>query len=159
MSDTDNFFKYLLVVLLVIIMCLYFKQQSGFKNNKNTSSSNNTSSNNDNINNNISSNKLNEQSQNSNNNDLLNEKTSSKNHQLCSDKRKSDFVEFTNGKYCLGPVQNFHQSFNACNMKDLGWRKWWFKNMNKHNLCKQTNFQPIIKNFLKNQENTKNIYF
>ena len=44
-------------------------------------------------------------------------------------------------------------------MKDLGWRKWWFKNMRKNNFHKPNNFQPIMKNFLKNQENTKNIYF
>ncbi len=148
MSQQDNFLKYALVFLLIVIMCLYYKQQSGFKNKLN--------------------NKTNNKQNNKTNNKYNTLKTKhiktdteliSNNEQLCSNKRKCDLVEFTNGKHCLGPVRNFHQSFNKCNIKDLGWRKWWNKNMNKHNLCEPNNFQPIMKNFLKNQENTKNIYF
>jgi hypothetical protein len=150
MSNKDNFLKKLLIVLLVVITCLYFKQQSGFKN-ENTNEVNNINKIINNENNNIQNPEL----KNKNNNKNI----ISSNKQLCSNKRKCDLVEFTNGKHCLGPVRNFHQSFNHCSMRDLGWRKWWKKNVNKNNLCNTNNFQPIMKNFLKNQENTRNIYF
>jgi hypothetical protein len=148
MSQQDNFLKYLLIVLLVVMMCLYFKQQSGFKNKTNNKSNNKTNT------------SVNIKTKTNQKETSQKEKNGiSSNQQMCSNKRKCDLVEFTNGKHCLGPVRNFHQSFNLCNMKNLGWRKWWKKNMNKHNLCEPNNFQPIMKNFLKNQENTKNIYF
>jgi len=123
------------------MVCLYLKQQSGFKNNnKPVNDKRNT----------------NPKEVEEKDHQTTNPKET---NQMCSKKRKGDFVEFTNGKYCLGPVQNFHQSFNPVNMKNLGWRKWWEKHMNKNNLCEPNNFQPIMKNFLKNQENTNNIYF
>ena len=157
MSNNDDFLKYLLIILLFAMMCLYFKQQSGFKN-KNTNNVNNAH------NNDVHNNDAHKETNGANNNTRklelkTNNNITSSNQQLCSNKRKCDLVEFTNGKHCLGPVRNFHQSFNQCNMRDLGWRKWWKKNVNKNNLCKTNNFQPIMKNFLKNQENTRNIYF
>jgi hypothetical protein len=142
MSYNDNVLNYILVLFLVIMVCLYLKQQSGFKNNnKPINDKRNTNP---------------KEVEEKDHNHTTNRKET---NQMCSEKRKEDFVEFTNGKYCLGPVQNFHQSFNPVNMKNLGWRKWWEKHMNKNNLCEPNNFQPIMKNFLKNQENTNNIYF
>ena len=72
---------------------------------------------------------------------------------------KNNLVEFTNGKTYLGPERNFHQSFNNQHITTAGWRKWWCNNQ-RYNLItrKHDQFQPKIRNFLNNQENTKNIY-
>ena len=74
-------------------------------------------------------------------------------------KNKNDLVEFTNGKKYLGPERCFHQSFNSSTEKQLGWRQWWNKNQNHHSILNfNQDHQPKLKNFFKNQENTKNIY-
>jgi hypothetical protein len=79
--------------------------------------------------------------------------------QLCSTKRCSDLVEFTNGKVCLGPSRDFHQQFNNNNDgKYLGWRNWWNKNVRKEEIVTTHNQHPLMASFFKNQENTKNIY-
>jgi len=74
-------------------------------------------------------------------------------------RNKNDLVEFTNGKTYLGPEHNFHQSFNNQHKTIFGWRKWWLNNQtNVSEKDNKNQFPPNIRNFLNNQENTKNIY-
>jgi hypothetical protein len=77
-----------------------------------------------------------------------------------TDINKNNLVEFTNGKTYLGPEHNFHQSFNNQHNKELGWRKWWFNNQNNNTKLenKEEQYQPKMRNYFNNQENTKNIY-
>ena len=77
-----------------------------------------------------------------------------------TDINKNKLVEFTNGKTYLGPEHNFHQSFNNQHNKELGWRKWWFNNQNNNTKLenKEEQYQPKMRNYFNNQENTKNIY-
>lgn len=63
----------------------------------------------------------------------------------------------------IGPVHNFHQSFNYFNSNRLGWRKVYDSNNNKDitnfDVLEHTNFKDIpTDNYLYNLENTKNIY-
>ena len=75
-----------------------------------------------------------------------------------SDKRKNDLVEFTYCQTYRGPAINFHQCFNPSNMKDLGWRQWWLKNKSKNLVKEPKQFQSIMRHYMNNQENTKNLY-
>lgn len=69
----------------------------------------------------------------------------------------------------VGPVINFHQSFNKYNklkgyggptgIPELGWRNYYLANFNKNEVKKEDPFDGIsTRNYLNNMENVKNIY-
>lgn len=63
----------------------------------------------------------------------------------------------------LGPVKDFHQSFNDKlnnpKVRELGWRKYYLRNHNKNLVKKDTQFQGITtENYLHNLENNRNVY-
>jgi len=138
--------NYILLISLVFLISLYIKQRTqSFKGNNIQNS--------ESVSVPISS----SASKNNKNNNIKNNKNNKK--QLCSTKRCSDLVEFTNGKVCLGPSRDFHQQFNNNNdVKYLGWRNWWNKNVRKEEIVTTHNQHPLMASFFKNQENTKNIY-
>jgi hypothetical protein len=148
MKNSDLFLKNLLILLIVVITYTYIRQQ------KNKASRlTNINNFNDIDNNTILENTIKtiEAEIKQKISDLKTKKT---------DINKNNLVEFTNGKTYLGPEHNFHQSFNNQHNKELGWRKWWFNNqINNTNLeNKEDQFQPKMRNYFNNQENTKNIY-
>tara|TARA_B110000285_G_C14593412_1_gene367395 strand:- start:52 stop:516 length:465 start_codon:yes stop_codon:yes gene_type:complete len=149
-QNTNDVLNYILILSFLFLMVLYLNQKKQFKNKYvNQSTKNNT----------IKS----EQKNNHIDIDIDSENnTSSNNKQICSTKRESDFVEFTNGKMCLGPVKDFHKHFNNNNDSNyLGWRNWWDKNARESKLCNDdatNNNHPLMTSFFKNQENTTNIY-
>jgi hypothetical protein len=148
-QNTNDVLNYILLLSFLFLMIIYLNQKQKFKNKYvNQSTKNNT----------IKS----EQKNNHIDIDIDSENnTSSNNKQICSTKRESDFVEFTNGKMCLGPVRDFHQHFNKGDIKRIGWKNWWDKNARESKLCNDdddNNKHSLMKNFFKHQENTKNIY-
>jgi hypothetical protein len=146
-QNTDNVLNYILLLSFLFLMIIYLNQKQKFKNKYVNQSTKNNTIKSDRQNNHI---------------DIDSENnTSSNNKQICSTKRESDFVEFTNGKMCLGPVRDFHQHFNKGDIKRIGWKNWWDKNARESKLCNDgadNNKHSLMKNFFKHQENTKNIY-
>ena len=152
-QNTNEVLNYILILAFVLLILLYLNKKKKFKNKYSNDNFNN------NFNNNIT--KYNQIEP----NNVINTKNdindTNNNKQICSIKRESDFVEFTNGKMCLGPVRDFHQHFNKGDIKRLGWKNWWDKNTRGSKLCNDgadNNKHPLMKNFFKHQENTKNIY-
>jgi hypothetical protein len=148
-QNTDNVLNYILLLSFLFLMIIYLNQKQKFKNKYVNQSTKNNTIKSDRQNNHID---IDIDSENN---------TSSNNKQICSTKRESDFVEFTNGKMCLGPVRDFHQHFNKGDIKRLGWKNWWDKNARESKLCNDgadNNKHSLMKNFFKHQENTKNIY-
>jgi hypothetical protein len=69
----------------------------------------------------------------------------------------------------VGPVINFHQSFNKYNpaiqhryktgIPEMGWRNYYLKNFNENQVPQQDPFAGTpIRNFLNNLDNVDNIY-
>lgn len=148
-SNNDLFLKNLLILVIVIIIYTYVRQQkikakllNNFNNTNKLVNSNDL--------------KLNIKKLETT---ILNKLANINNLKKPKDINKNNLVEFTNGKTYLGPEHNFHQTFNNQHKKVLGWRKWWFNNQNNCDLINKTDqFQPKMRNFFNNQENTKNIY-
>jgi hypothetical protein len=63
----------------------------------------------------------------------------------------------------LGPVYNFHQTFNDKlnnpKLRELGWRKYYLRNYNK-SLDKNSNVfkNTVMDNYLSNLESNRNVY-
>jgi hypothetical protein len=168
-----NFIDYLLLGLICLIIYTYIQQNECRNNNNSNENYRNISVENNKIskNSNIQGDTLyttpsnetcfyNPQHQSHNKNNLNRQSCQNKQNKssIHSDKRKNDLVEFTNGKTYRGPAIHFHQCFNPSNMKDLGWREWWFKNKNKNLVKEPKQFQSIMRNYMDKQENTKNLY-
>lgn len=151
MKKNDLFLKNLLILLIVVITYTYIRQQTN-------KASRLTNINNVNNFNNVNNNSILENTIKTIEAEIKQKISDLKTKKM--DINKNNLVEFTNGKTYLGPEHNFHQSFNNQHNKELGWRKWWFNNQNNNTKLenKEVQFQPKMRNYFNNQENTKNIY-
>jgi len=80
-----------------------------------------------------------------------------------NNKTNEKFLPIMPVKRQLGPVHNFHEQFNerlnVKKNKELGWRNWWFENKRCSKLSPNTGFEgTVVKNYLNNMDNVKNIF-
>ena len=139
-----RFLNYLLLFILLVILIIYLLQTTCHTNKKV-----------------FNQQLLNTYSQLQNNsNRLLNQR----HHSTCNNTNTN-----TNSLRILGPVIGFHQQFNKTSnnisntIPELGWRNLYMSNFNNNNeVNKYNNIDPfsstIIRNYLDNLENVKNIY-
>ena len=85
-------------------------------------------------------------------------------YDVCTNKRTG-----TMPVHRVGPVHNFHQSFNKYNpalqlgtptgIPEMGWRNFYLTNFNNDMVANQDSFAgTIVRNYLDNLDNVKNIY-
>lgn len=98
-----------------------------------------------------------------NNSDLPDDELLSANNNNSNNNISEKFMPVMPNKRTLGPVHNFHEQFNqrlnTQKYKELGWRNWWSKNKRCSKLSPDTGFEgTIVKNYLTNMDNVKNMF-